>query len=165
MKEYLLSLFGVCVASAVVRVASPSGSLKKYLEIVCSMCVAAALIIPVGAWIMDGDGIEGALEGIEWESQNYEEIYNSYVLEYELAEAENMLVSELAEHFGKAADGFDVELLTEWNADKVGIAEARVILNEKTLSVPPEQIKGYIYERLECECEIIYLFNDENNNK
>ena len=57
MKEYVLGIFGICVASAVARVLSVGNATKKHIEILTSLCLIATVASPIASFIGNADGI------------------------------------------------------------------------------------------------------------
>ena len=100
MKEYLATLFGVCLLSAIVRAVTPESATKKYIEILCSLCVVAAIVLPIIKQISDYNGVDGLFEAIDYESYDYEEIYNSYIIDENIKMAQETLARELENKFG-----------------------------------------------------------------
>ncbi len=162
MKSYLLTLFGVCLVSVIVRVISPEGVTKKYIEMICSVCVIAAVAMPVVKAIIgfDGDNIGIGL-GNEYEEQNYGEIYNSNLLNENRLAAEEMLKNELVGLLSVSSDSLRVSLRVSQNADGVVIDSATVYIGGGAVAADPQRIKDYIGQRLSVECQIIYEIFDE----
>ena len=165
VKNYLWSLTLVCAAAAVVKVAAGDGPMKKYIDMICSICVVCALILPV---LRDfspynaediGEMFEysGQSEGREY----YEEIYNSYLLSGNVEIAESDICGGLANTLGVAQTNVSVSLVTECADEEITVSEAVVELSGEACFADPEIIKEYIMSRLEVECRIIYKNKDE----
>lgn len=162
MRTYLSTLLGVSVVSAVVRAISPEGAMKKYIEVFCSICVISALISPVAAYISELDGIEDILDfEVEYESSNYDEIYNEYLLDTNTADACRALENELSTLLGTDTESIKVSLDVSREGDEVSVNCVNVTLGVGAIAADPEQIKNYVQERVGCECQIIYDITDK----
>ncbi len=162
MKDYLLTLFFVCLVSAIVKTVSPDGAMKKYIEILCTVCVISAVIIPISTEISSLDGISDILKpDIGIEDANYDEIYNKYLLEQNIENAEACLEGELCQRLALESGALNVRLSVESDGEQLKVTSAQVVLGLKSMSANPDVIKEYILERTECECEIIYDNIDE----
>ena len=160
VKAYLWSLTLVCIASAVVRVATGNSATKKYIDLLCSICVICAIIIPVIREIpsFDGEKIEDLIDGItdEYTVSDYDEIYKSYLLEQNLKEAESVLQTELCQRLSLDRDSVKITLRADATSEGVTVSEAVVSLGKGAYSADPERIAEYVRERVGAECRIIY---------
>ena len=161
MKEYLATLFGVCLLSAIVRAITPESATKKYIEILCSLCVVAAIVLPIIKQISDYNGVDGLFEEIDYESYDYEEIYNSYIMDENIKMAQETLACELENKFGTDSGSIGVRLITEIIDGEIKTRLVKVILSAKAIAISPQEIENYIAQRLNCECQIIYDSIDE----
>lgn len=165
VRNYLWSLTLVCVAAAVVKVATGEGAMKKHIDMICSLCVVCALVVPVfhdlSLYSSEDMGelfeYSGESEGREY----YEEIYNSYLRSGSVELAETDLCGGLAKTLGVAQEDVSVSLVTEYTEDAAGVSEAVVELGSGAYFADPEIIKEYIMSRLGTECRIIYKNKDE----
>lgn len=162
MRTYLSTLFGVCIISAVIRTISPEGAMKKYIEILCSICVLSAITAPAVSYISKLDSIDELFK-FEWEyeSADYDEIYNGYLLEANTAEACRVLEEELSALLGTDEGSIRISLAVSYSDGEVSVSSATVTLGAKAVAADPDQIKGYIAERVGCECQIVYDIKDE----
>lgn len=161
MRGYIFTLFGVCIVSAVVRTVSPDGAMKKHIELLCSLCVASAMIIPLVSLLYSAkyDNIfDGIFDGCQ--TENYEEIYNSYLIEGNVSAVESAMSEELCDRLSVGGD-VEVDVAVERLEEGYRVSGARVILGARAVAADPKIIRQYIYERLSCECEIIYNIFDE----
>lgn len=162
MKQYLLLVFGVCLVSGAIRVISPEGAMKKHIEMLCSLCLAAAVVIPLVSMISGMDG-EGMLDGIlgGYETQDYEKIYGDYVVSGNMENVEAVMAEELAEMLDVNVGDITVGIILERQDDTCKVTNTYVILRAGAVACDPDIIKDHVYERLGIECEIIYSINDE----
>lgn len=162
MRSYFLTLFGVALTAALVNVISPEGVMKKHIELICSICVIAAVAVPVikGIISVDIGNIDIALEE-EFETDNYDEIYNQNLLYTNKTAAEQVLKNELARTLDVNADGVGVSLEISQDGENTRIESVKVFIAPEAVSADPQGIKKYVAERLSVECEIIYNLFDE----
>lgn len=162
MRSYFLTLFGVTLTAALVNVISPEGVMKKHIELICSICVIAAVAVPVvkGILTVDMENINIVLEE-EFETDDYDEIYNQNLLNTNKAAAEEMLKNELAQTLAVNSEGIDVDLVISQSDGSARIESVKVFIAPEAVSADPQKIKKYVAERLSAECEIIYNLFDE----
>lgn len=162
MRSYFLTLFGVTLTAALVNVISPEGVMKKHIELMCSICVIAAVAVPVvkGILTVDMENINIVLEE-EFETDDYDEIYNQNLLHTNKTAAEQMLKNELSQALDINADGIDVDLIISQGDENTHIESVKVFVGSEAVSADPQKIKKYVAERLSTECEIIYNLFDE----
>ncbi len=158
MENYIRVIFTVGVAAAVIKASAPESSLSKYLQMLCSLCAVAVMALPIYEAISDRDAVIDFAENIEFETQDYEEIYNSYLASGELQAAENILSSELCKAVGAKADSLCVRLDAERADGEIRVVGADVMIYSNGITASPDKIKEYIFEQLQVECRIIYLF-------
>lgn len=162
MKEYLSALLGVCVISAVVKAVASDGAMKKYVEMLCTLCVLAVLIMPVSDIISSSYGFDGLLEKTEFEGENYEDVYNEYISEKEIDRAEKLLTAELAEYLEIDAEALRVKLEVSYGENgETDVEKAKVYLGMQAVGISPEAVTEYLYGRIGAECQIIYGITDE----
>ena len=162
MKQYLLTLFGVCVVAAIIRAVSFDGVMKKYIEIICALCVISVVISPIALAISSLDSIKNVFDVDVWgESMDYDEIYNEYLVEGNLRASESILSDELCERFDGESGCFEVRLGYEVSDGKISITAATVTLSGEGVATDPQLIEEYIRSRVGVECEIIYDLSDE----
>ncbi len=158
MKEYVLGLLCICLTAGIVRLLSEDSGAGKYVELVCSLCVVAAIVIPVVNTLAEaGDASKWLDEDIGTQENNYEEIYKNYLLTANIDAAEDTIRFELAERFSKERESIDVRLDCEHTDNGIEVIGVSVMLGKGALTISPEDIKIYIKERFDCRCQIIYV--------
>ncbi len=158
MENYIRVIFAIGVTAAVVRAVAPESSLSKYLQMLCSLCAVAVIAFPIYETISDKDSVIELVNNIEFETQNYEEIYNLYLARGELQAAENILSSDLCKAVGAKTDSLRIRLDAERSDGEIMIKGVDVMICSDGVTASPDKIKEYIFERLKMECRIIYLF-------
>lgn len=162
MREYIALLFGVSLIAGIVRVTAPDGQMKNYINILCSLCVLAAVVVPISRAFIGTDGLsELLLDKLDYESQSYDEIYNLYIAEEKTELAEQQLTAELTERLGVADDALEVELAVSDDDGALRITAVTVTIKKEAVTAEPSAIKAYVNERTNSECRIIYDFYDE----
>ncbi len=157
MGEYISALFGVCIVSGVICVMAPEGQSKRYLDIICSLCVICAVGVPLANSIFQIKNIGYFFDGIEYEtSTNYDEIYNQYLTNGYLEEAEQLMAEQLTKRYSLPQNSIDIRLDSAVNGDSVEVIGATAIIGAAAVAVPPDEIKTHIKQSLGVECVIIY---------
>ena len=157
MKEYLTSLLYVCIAAAVARAVALEGALKKYVEIICSVCVIAAVVSPAVFALVDEGGFESIFGGGEqWQTESYEEIFKEYLQSGSIGVSEQLLSEELCNYFKADAGDIEVRLTCNSDGNTVDVVGAVAVLRGEAIATDPQRIKDYVAQRLGVECEIIY---------
>lgn len=162
MKEYLLAIFGVCIIGTAVKSLAPDGAIKKYIEMLCTLCAVAVIIAPASSIISASYGLDGLIDKMKTENEDYNVIYKEYLEEKEIDRAEKLLCAELAEYLELSTEAIAVKIeVSDSDEDTVNIESVNVYLGAQAISASPEIIREYIYNRTEAECQIIYGLIDE----
>ncbi len=157
MEAYIRVIFTVCVTAAVIRALAPESSLTKYLQMLCSLCAVAVIALPVYQLLTSTDAVSQLLEGIEVQTEDYEEIYNDFLVNGELENAERVFSEELCRAVSAERGTLFVRLDASYSEGEMQIVGADVLIYSGALTVPPNEIKAYIAQRLALECRIIYM--------
>ena len=165
MKEYLLILFGVCVLAAIVRVISPDGVMKNYIELICALCVIAAIAAPLSQILSEIGDVDISISENQTNMENYDEIYNLYLAEGSLDDAERILEQELEAVFLQGSGDVDVNARAQTCEDGVKVVGIDVTLIGGAVLADPEAVIEYVLARTGVECQIIYELYDEKQNK
>ena len=78
MREYLTSLLSVSLLGGLLTMLSPEGDLKKYVRLLCSLCLLCAMVSPLFSTFAEGElSLDHLWERMEpSESLDYDEIYH-----------------------------------------------------------------------------------------
>ena len=157
MKQYLVALLGVCAVAAVVRGVAFESSVKKYLEMLCAVCVIGAVTVPMVTVVAELGGV-GELFSPEDTAQelDYDEIYNQYLVEGNLRASEQLLSEELCKRFERENGSIDVGLSADIGGAGITLTGVVITLKNGAVSVDPQELGDYLRERLGLECEIVY---------
>lgn len=165
VRGYLWSLTLVCIASAVVRASAGNNASKKYIDILCSLCVICAIVIPVAQEFssIDADGISDFLEEdpFEYGQEDYGEIYNSYLREESIRSAEEALENGLLDTLGLSEGDVRIKLITDTSGEALSVCEVIATLGHGAYNTDPVLIKDYLEEQTKAKCRIIYENVDE----
>ncbi len=157
MENYIKLIFTVSLCAAVIKVAAPETTLKKYLNTICSLCMIAVIALPIYQAVSDSDAVLDLVENIEIETQSYDEIYNTYLVKGELDTAEKTLSADLCSAVGARNGSLSVRLDASYSNGEACIVGADVLIYSDAITVSPEKIKEYIRERISVDCRIIYM--------
>lgn len=160
MREYLFGVTLTCISAAIVRSAVDDSVSKKYIDILCSLCVVCSLVLPVFPLISSIDEYdleaffdENALTVMESDS---DKIYNDYLRSVSVEQAEFFLESDICDSLNLEEKEVDIRLLSETVDDRVVVTEAVVYLYDSAASKDPAVIKDYIKAKIGVDCQIIY---------
>ncbi len=154
------------MVASVIKAAAPESSLTKYLQMLCSICTVAVIALPIYSALTDKNEIANFFESIEFETEStesYEEIYNTYLINGELENAERVLSESLCKAVGAGSGTVEVRLEGEYGEGEIRVVGADALVHKGAIAVSPDKIKTYIKDTLRVECRIIYLFNDEKS--
>ena len=159
MKEYFIALFLVSCVAAIVKAVGNDGATKKYIEMICALCVISAVIIPILGVNADMSDIISFFDEIVGVEQNYDEIYNKYLLEEGVSAAEDRMSADVCQRLSVGEEAIKLRLvLAEDGSCVVG---AKAYITNAALAADPSEVRGYVREVLGIECEIIYDIFDE----
>ncbi len=159
MREYIITLFLVCCVAAIIRAVGKDSATKKYIELVCALCVISALVLPIFGANIDDFDIGAIFDETENKGQNYDEIYKNYLLQEGKSSAENAIASDVCKQLGVSAGGVSIRLTL--NEDGTEIVAATAIVSGEAVNTDPSLIKQYISQALGTDCEIGYKLFDE----
>jgi hypothetical protein len=159
MKEYLIALFCVCCAAAVVKAISPEGATKKHIELICSVCIISAMALPLSNVISGITDIKSLFGDNEALVDNYDEIYKSHLLNEGIKSAEDAISRDVCKSVDVPDGAIKIRLYLNENGEEVSSATA--IVGKDAVTADPKLIKDYVKSTLGAECEIVYDFNDE----
>ena len=165
MRQYFMLVLGVCLTAGVIRVIAPEGGMKKHVEMVCSLCLAAAVAVPLVSAVLgfDESTVDGIADGIfgEYETQDLEAIYNSYIVEKNTEAVEDALAEELCKELCADRGDLSVKVAVSLENGECRVEGVCVILEMSGVLFDPDIIKNTVFDRLGVECEIIYNIFDE----
>ncbi|MBE6577515.1 MAG: hypothetical protein E7653_05200 [Ruminococcaceae bacterium] len=159
MKEYILTLFCVCCVAAVIRTACPENATKKYIEMLCAVCVISAISLPIFGAFADFDGFDSVFVESGESDDNYDEIYKSYLNDKGVDSAESVISDTLCEQLG--VDGGAIRIVLHIDEESSKVLSATAIIGNGAVDTDPALISSHIKNTLGVECDIVYELFDE----
>ena len=157
MREYLMTLIAVSLFSGIVGMISPEGDLKKYVRLLCTLCLLCAMIGPVLTFFADSAfSAEDWLEEVEKEEINYEEIYNNALISGEEAQAAETIQNSILQTFSLPSGSLEVSVKSKSKNDTDSPLDVTVILRDEAIFADPKKILAHIEKMGDCRCVIVY---------
>lgn len=163
MKEYVITLVGVCLFCGFITVLSPDGEgggIKKHIKLIASLCVLSVMIAPLVSFAeslgeYNAENLSDIFEGEEYINK-YEEICNDTISAYTADEIARRCKTRICAELGMESESFEVEVATECVDDVLEVSSVRVTLHPAAITQDPREISAIVSDMLDCECEIIY---------
>ncbi len=158
MKEYLMTLSGVMILSVLIGTACAEGNVKKYVRLLCALCLLCALISPLLRIWSEGDFDVSRLweNTVESEEDRYDEIYHQALIRNEISYAERLLKKQISERFNLDGSTFDTVIETVVKNGTYEPSRIRIILRDEAIFADPTKLIQYVNQTQKCECVIIY---------
>ena len=157
MREYLMTLIAVSLFSGIVGMISPEGDLKKYVRLLCTLCLLCAMIGPVLTLFADSAfSAEDWLEEVEKEEINYEEIYNNALISGEEAQAAETIQNSILQTFSLPSGSLEVSVKSKSKNDTDSPLDVTVILRDEAIFADPKKILAHIEKMGDGRCVIVY---------
>lgn len=158
MREYLTSLLSVSLLGGLLTMLSPEGDLKKYVRLLCSLCLLCAMVSPLFSAFAEGElSLDHLWEQMEpSESLDYDEIYHQSLQSGNRENAKNIVKRRVLSEFELSDDALDVEVFFDIKNEQYSLEEIRVILHPKAIFVDPQTLSEWINETYSCPCVVIY---------
>ena len=159
MKEYFISIMAVSLVGSVIIAMVSGNSTSKYLKLLCGLCMVGCIVFPltsVANWSLDSENILKKFDYENGQEKYYDEIYNSSLGKFEIINAEISLKSEILKELSASNDDFDLNIITNQNADGFYISSVVIKVHSSGIDIDPRRIEKYVLKRLNCPCEIVY---------
>ena len=158
MKEYLMTLSGVMILSTLISTVCAEGNLKKYVRLLCSLCLLCALISPLFRLLSEGEFDPVTLweDAVEGEESDYDDIYHQALIENQVSYAEKLMKKQLSEEFELGEGTFDVRMETVSENGTAHVECVTLVLRDSAIFADPTKLAEYINETQKCECIVIY---------
>lgn len=138
---------------------SGAGS-KKYMSLVCGLCVLCVTIAPLSELVADVSSIgDGLLDGIESplpDGEDYSQIYGDSLIGAGEVNMSSGLKALLSRDLGIDETDIDVSVKLREGEDKYLPDKVTVFLYGKAVLCDPHEIIEYVNGLLGCECQVIY---------
>lgn len=156
VKEYLTSaVFAIC-AAGICGMLSFDEKLGKYVRFTVSLCVLAAILLPLRptlVYLKDMSYDINELENIiDDKLGEYSGKVSSSLTEHSLEILKSAIKERLRADLG--IPEHECELLMELKEDASVVEKITVILYGYSVWKDPDEIKSYMYSLVECECEV-----------
>jgi len=158
MRGYVTALLAVALLGAVIGMVSPEGDLKKYVRLLCGLCLLATLASPVMGVIealSDGELLGGALGDGGEQSEDYEAVFEAALRSGSATVAADALTAELAKRFDLPDGSVSAAVILE-QGEACRVRSVRVTLFPEAIFADPTEIIAYVNDTLGCPCEIVY---------
>ena len=151
MKEYLISMIGVCAVCFIVKELGVIGD-NKYVGFVCGLCVVAVTISPMSRlaeWIysLDTDVI---FENSQEKEEEYSSYFDSFITESYISEAEEEIEKYICDGYGLSQENVDAHIY--FSEDEYFIY---ISLTGKGVFANTNKMKAELLERYSCGVEIV----------
>ena len=158
MQEYLMALIGVSLLGGIVRMLAPEGDLGKYLRLTVGLCLLCAMLQPLFGILADGEEFawDGWLEETEYETPNYDEIYNQALQRGAKKEAEEFIKTEIYREFSFSEESAEVEAVFLSENEIISLSEVRVLLRGEGVLTDPREIIAFVRAEWDCPCVVVY---------
>ena len=161
MKEYFLAILAVAIIGGVIISLSPDGNSAKHIRLLCGLCTAGCVIIPIISWVAEGD-----FDYREWSEMfdqeqyvnEYDEIYNNTFALVENSNADILLKNKIIQELSLGYDEFDAHACIVDKSGEKYIEQVEIKIYSKGLGIDPRKIENYVYTLLGCGCVIYYDF-------
>ncbi len=153
-----MTLCGVMLLSGIVSMISMEGDLKKYVRLLCGLCLLCALITPLFEWSTRGDFQPEELwhEAVEGETEDYEKIWQEALLRGSEQEVQRELQGRLSAAMDLEEDSFSVSAQIVSKNNIFVLESVTVTLGHEAIFADPKRIISYVEELGDCRCIVVY---------
>ena len=158
MKEYFLGIISFAFFGSFVLSVAPQGLGRKYLRFLCGLCGVGCVMFPLVS-LSYGNGAElirNAFEISEESEENAVEIYNLYLDETIIKNAEKDLKREIISSLSAKDEDFDLEIVLDKNSDEFYIKKIFVTFYPSGYDIDPLKVEKICFFAYKCECEFFY---------
>ena len=157
--EYVIGIVSASVAVSLIKLlfSDDKGGVKKTLSYILALAMVCAVMLPLGGLLSDFlDGIENGKYNVdvsEGEQGSLSDLIDEAekVSEAELAA---VLARRTEEHFSLPEGSVEVRVTLDFGKS-VTITSLTVYLSGRAMWEDPREIKAFIYELTEFECEVV----------
>lgn len=151
MREYLISMIGVCAVCFIVKELGVIGD-NKYVGFVCGLCVVAVTVSPLlrlTEWIYSFD-MDVLLEDSEEKYEEYSSYFDSFITESYISEAEDEIEKYICNGYGLLRENVDARIY--FSEDEYFIY---ISLTGKGVFANTNKMKAELLEKYGCGVEIV----------
>jgi hypothetical protein len=154
MESFVITLIAVAVLNGAVGMISPEGDVRKYVRLVGSLCILCVMAYPLISFMGEGIPMPDISHNVEENVQNYEDIYESALLDGGKSVVEQSVKSRLSEKFSLSGESFDVKLILD--EEELRVSSVNVYLHSTVINIDPRKISDFVSSDMGYRCEIIY---------
>ena len=161
MKEYFLAILAIAVIGGIIISLSPDGASAKYIRLLCGICTVGCIVIPIVSYAAQSNILDEnwllIFDSDQYVDQ-YDEIYNSALVDAEISNADYLLKNKIIQEFVIKDEDFDVHIkINEESVEKyIECVELRIYA--QGIEIDPHSIEKYVKNLLGCECITYYDF-------
>ncbi len=158
MREYFLGLILFAFFGSVILSVAPQGLGRKYLSFLCGLCSVGCIMFPLASLTSDGgaESVKALFETSDEYEENAVEIYNLYLDDAVIKNAEESLKNEIIAEMNAGVNDFDISIRLEKNSDEFYTKSVLVTFYPSGYDLDPRKIEKICSSRLECSCEFFY---------
>ncbi len=158
MQEYLSALIAVALLGGIVRMLAPEGKLQTHLRFVIGLCLLCAMLGPLVQMMAKGEEMmsQDWWEETEYETQNYDEIYNESLQNGTKKQAKELIKSKIYQEFSFSEESADVETVFLSENGILSLGEVRVLLRGQGVLTDPREIVSFVRSEWDCPCVVVY---------
>ncbi|MBO5938184.1 MAG: stage III sporulation protein AF [Clostridia bacterium] len=158
MQEYLSALIGVSLLGGIVRMLTPEENLGKYLRFTVGLCLLCAIIQPLLGILTEGKNIrwEEWFDEKEYETENYDEIYNQSLQNGAKKQAKEWIKYEIYREFSFSEESAEIEAVFLSENEICSLSEVRVFLRGEGVLTDPREIVDFVRSKWDCPCIVVY---------
>ena len=163
MREYVITFVCVALACGLIQMLVPQGDgggIKKYMSLVCGLCVLCVTISPISRIVSDMSSLgEELFDGISTpypDKDDYSQIYDDSLIEAGEVNMSSGLKALISRDLGVDESDIDVSVKLREGEDKYLPEKVTVFLYGKAVLCDPHKVIEYVNALLGCECQVIY---------
>ncbi len=164
MREYIATLLCVASICGIVGMLSPEGKrggISRHVNLVCSLAVLCVIAAPfvnlIGELRNDGVDLGFIGEAGERAEEEYREVFNEYLAEYNAENVSVLLEEKICSEFEIKAENIEVWVRLATEKEECLVESVTVGVKGEAILNDPYSIVEYVCDLLDCECEIVYI--------
>ena len=158
MKGYLISIAAVSVFCGVVDLLSPQNDMRKYLKLLCGICVLCIIAEPLTSVFKNFGGLlEGMADSeIEISQSDYTKMFEDNLRRGAADEVARYVKEKLSEELNASAEDFDLSVVLEEKEGSYRAVRATVRIFRSGLALNAGEMVNAVENILDCPCAVIY---------
>lgn len=158
MRGYLISIVAVSVFCGAVEILSPQNDMRKYVRLLCGICVLCIIAEPLTSVFKSFGGLfDGMADAdIEISQSDYTKIFEDSLRSGAADEVARYVKEKLSEEMNISGDKFDVSVVLEEKEGSYHAARATVRIFPSGLALDAKEMVNALGNILDCPCAVIY---------